>query len=112
ARARAKRFCPFKPLSFAFRHEVVLQILPGSRNDSRSPDKIVATGVTQVSGSQHCCLGLWKVLLDRNDLTTATSLERSGAVIFIVQKILERPYQERAKPSLSLVRAGHRVLLE
>jgi hypothetical protein len=65
-----------------------------------------------MSGRQHCCLGFWKVFLDRNDLTTATSLERSGAVVFIVQKVLERSQQERAQPAFLLVSAGQAVLLE
>jgi hypothetical protein len=52
------------------------------------------------------------VLLDRDDLTAAASLERPGAVILTVQEILQRPQQERAKPTLLLIRAGQRVLLK
>jgi hypothetical protein len=52
------------------------------------------------------------VLLDRNNLTAATPLERPGAIAFVEQEILQRPQKERAKPALLLVRAGQRVLLE
>jgi hypothetical protein len=52
------------------------------------------------------------MFLDRDDLTAATSLERSGAVILIVQEILQRSQQERAKPTLLLIRADQSVLLK
>jgi len=52
------------------------------------------------------------MLIDRDDLTAAASLERSGAVIFIEQEILQRSQQERAQPALLLVRAGQSVLLK
>ncbi len=52
------------------------------------------------------------MFIDRDDLTAATSLQRSGAVIFIEQEILQRSQQERAKPTLLLVRAGQCVLLK
>src|SRR6266516_4642455 len=87
-------------------------MLPGPRNDIRRPDKIVATGIAEMSGRQHRCLGLGQMLLDRHDLTAATSLERPGAVILIKQEILERSQQERAKPTLFLVRPAQRILLE
>jgi hypothetical protein len=45
------------------------------------------------------------VLFDRDHLATAASLQRPGAIIFIVQKILQRSQQERAKPALLLVGA-------
>ena len=61
---------------------------------------------------QHRRLGLWQVFLDRNNLTAATSLERSGAIVLVEQEILQRSQQKRAKPTLLLVRAGQRVLLE
>ncbi len=63
-------------------------------------------------GRQHRCLGLWQMFLDRDDLTAATSLECSGAVILIVQEILQRSQQERAKAALLPIRAGQRVLLK
>jgi len=63
-------------------------------------------------GRHHRCLGLWKVFLDRDDLTAATPLERPGAIIFVEQEILQGSQQERAKPALLLVRAGQGVLLE
>jgi len=65
-----------------------------------------------MSGRQHRCLGLRQMLLDRHDLTAATSLERSGAVILIEQEILHRSQQKRAKPTLFLIRAAQRVLLK
>jgi len=52
------------------------------------------------------------MLFDRDDLTAATSLERSGAVILIVQEILQRSQQECAKPTLFPIRAGQCVLLK
>jgi hypothetical protein len=52
------------------------------------------------------------MLINGDDLTAATSLERSGAVIFIEQKILQRSQKERAKPTLLLIRAGQCVLLK
>jgi hypothetical protein len=52
------------------------------------------------------------MLFDRDNLTVATSLERSGAVILIEQEILERSQQKRAKPTLLLIRATQRVLFK
>jgi hypothetical protein len=52
------------------------------------------------------------MFINRNDLTAATSFERSGAVILIEQKILQRSQQERAKPTLLLIRVGQCVLLK
>ena len=52
------------------------------------------------------------MLLDRDDLAAATSLERSSAVILIKQEILQRSQQERAKATLFLIRAAQRILLE
>src|SRR4029453_11928460 len=78
----------------------------------RRPDKVVATGVAQMSRGHHRCFGLRQVFLDRDDLTAATPLERPGAIVFVEQEILQRPQQERAKPALLLVRAGQTVLLE
>src|SRR5438046_3257778 len=110
AHARDERSQFFKPLSSAFCHNCILQMLPGPLNDIRRPDKIVASGVAEMSGRQHRCLGLRQMLLDRHDLTAATSLERSGAVILIEQEILQRSPQERAKPTLSLIRAAEPLL--
>ena len=42
----------------------------------------------------------------------ATSLGRPGAIILVVQEILERSQQEGAKPTLLLIRAGQCVLLK
>jgi len=63
-------------------------------------------------GRQHRCLSFRQMLLHRDYLTAATSLERSGAVIFVEQEILERSQQERAKPALLLIRAGQCALLK
>src|SRR5207248_5473726 len=52
------------------------------------------------------------MLLHRDYLTAATSLERSGAIIFVEQEILERSQQERAKPALLLIRPVQCVLLK
>jgi hypothetical protein len=52
------------------------------------------------------------MLLNRDDLTATTSLQCSGAVILVVQKILQRPQQERAQPTLLLIRAGQCALLK
>ena len=65
-----------------------------------------------MSGRQHRCLGFRQMILDRDELTAATSLERSGPFILIEQKILQRSQQERAKPALLLIRAGQCVLLK
>src|SRR5256885_964324 len=43
---------------------------------------------------QHRRLGLGQILLDRDDLTPAASLERSDAVVLIEQEILERYLQD------------------
>jgi hypothetical protein len=52
------------------------------------------------------------MLLDRDDLTPATSFQRSGAVILIEQKILQGSQKERAQPTLLLIRAGQCALLK
>src|SRR5439155_13036347 len=95
-----------------FCYKCVLQILPGPCDDIRRPDKIVATGDDEIRGLQHRCLGLRQMFIDRDDLTPPTSLERSGAVIFIEQEILQRSQQERAKPTLLPIRAAQCVLLK
>jgi hypothetical protein len=51
------------------------------------------------------------MLLDRYDLPTATSLERSRAIILVVQEILQRSEEKRAKPALLAIRPAQRVLL-
>jgi hypothetical protein len=52
------------------------------------------------------------MFIDRDNLTAAASLERSGTVVFIEQEILQRSQQERAKPALLPVRASQCVLLK
>jgi hypothetical protein len=52
------------------------------------------------------------MFLDRDDLAAPASLQRSGAIILIVQEILQGSQQERAKPALLLICTGQGVLLE
>jgi hypothetical protein len=63
-------------------------------------------------GRQHRCLGLRQILINRDDLTAATSLERPGAIVLVKQEILQRSQKERAQPTLLLIRAGQCVLLK
>src|SRR5215211_598891 len=52
------------------------------------------------------------MLLDRQDLPTPASLERSGAIILVVQKILQRSEEKCAEPTLLAIRVAQCVLLE
>jgi hypothetical protein len=52
------------------------------------------------------------MLLDGHDLLTSASLERSGAIILVVQEILERSEEKRAQPTLLAIRPAQCVLLE
>jgi hypothetical protein len=52
------------------------------------------------------------MLLDRDNLTAATPFQRSGAVILVEQEILQRSQQERAQPTLLLIRAVQCALLK
>jgi hypothetical protein len=52
------------------------------------------------------------MLLNRHDLPTSSSLERSRTIILVVQEILERSEEKRAKPTLLAIRPAQSVLLE
>jgi hypothetical protein len=52
------------------------------------------------------------MLLNRHDLPTSSSLERSRTIILVVQEILERSEEKRAKPTLLAIRPAQCVLLE
>jgi hypothetical protein len=52
------------------------------------------------------------MLLDREDLPTPASFERPGAIVLVVQKILQRFEKKCAEPTLLAVRPAQRVLLE
>ena len=52
------------------------------------------------------------MFLERDDLPVSTSLQRSSAVVFIEQKILQRSQKKCAKPALFLVRTAQSVLLK
>src|SRR6266513_268936 len=52
------------------------------------------------------------MLLDREDPPTPASLERSGAIILVVQKILEGSEEKCAEPALLAIRVAQCVLLE
>jgi hypothetical protein len=65
-----------------------------------------------MSSGHHRCLGFRQMFLDRDDLPASTPLDRSRAIILIVQKILKRTQQERTQPALLLISAGQSVLLK
>jgi hypothetical protein len=52
------------------------------------------------------------MLLDRYDLPTPASLERSRAIILVVQEILQRSEEKCAKPTLLAIRAAQCVFFE
>jgi len=52
------------------------------------------------------------MLLDREDLPTPASFERPGAIVLVVQKILQRFEKKCAEPTLLAVCPAQRVLLE
>jgi hypothetical protein len=52
------------------------------------------------------------MLLDRHDLPTSASLERSRAIILVVHEIFQRSEEKRAKPTLLAIRSAQCVLLE
>src|SRR5262249_9664682 len=56
--------------------------------------------------------GFAQMLLNRYHLSTATSLERSGPIILVIQKILQRSEEKCAKPTLLSIRTAQCVLLE
>ncbi len=93
-------------------------VTSAGRPDERLPnpawpfDKSEAVFFHIRSNTRSDLVGLGQILLDRDDLTPAASLERSDAVVLIEQEILERSQQERAKPALLLIRAGQSVLLK
>jgi hypothetical protein len=52
------------------------------------------------------------MLLDRQDLPTSASLERSRAIILVVHEILQGSEEKRAKPTLLAIRPAQCVLLK
>jgi hypothetical protein len=52
------------------------------------------------------------MLLDRQNLLTPASLQRSGAIILVVQKILQRAEKKCAEPTLLAIRVAQYVLLQ
>ena len=61
---------------------------------------------------QHRSLRFRQVFIERDDLVTATTLERMGAIVFVAQEILQRGEEKSAKPSLLPIRAAQRILRE
>ena len=61
---------------------------------------------------QHRRLRFRQVFIERDDLVTATTLERMGSIVFVAQEILQRAEEKSAKPSLLPIRAAQRILRE
>src|SRR5262245_6293679 len=61
---------------------------------------------------QHRSLRFRQVFIERDDLVTATTLERMGAIVFVAQEILQRAEEKSAKPSLLPIRVAQRILRE
>jgi hypothetical protein len=52
------------------------------------------------------------MFLNRQHLSATASLERSRAIVFVVQKILQRSEQKCAQATFVAIRPAQRVLLE
>src|SRR5215467_6895887 len=65
-----------------------------------------------MNSREHRRLGFGQMLLDGYDLATSASFERSRAIILVVQEILQRSEEKRAKPTLLAIRPAQCVLLE
>src|SRR5262245_4889338 len=61
---------------------------------------------------QHRSLRFRQVFIERDDLVTATTLERTGAIVFVAQEILQRAEEKSAKPPPLPVCAAQHILRE